>query len=183
MAGSNGGGPGGGSPDEIRVQVMVTVWDDAPAVPPVMVQGMTAAAEAAVKAYGRPGWWLLDLTLAGDGTMAGINEQYRGREETTDVLAFPQWSAEEWAAMGPQGLPGSLAGAEPEPLGDVVVNLAAAQRSAVAYGHSLARECAFLAVHGTLHLLGYDHEDEAAAARMEAATEAVLAPMGLRRGE
>lgn len=178
-----GAGAKGGWPDRVRAEVMVTVWDDAPAVPREIIQGMTAAVEAAVKAYAPPGLWLLDLTLTGDGSMAEINEKYRGRGETTDVLAFPQWPAEDWAAMGDLGLPGGLEGAEAEPLGDVVVNLAAAQRSALAYGHSLARECAFLAVHGTLHLLGFDHEDEAGAARMEAATEAVLAPLGLRRGE
>ncbi|HLS88150.1 MAG TPA: rRNA maturation RNase YbeY [Sphingobacteriaceae bacterium] len=173
----------GGSTGQVRVEVMVAHWDDAPPVPQEIVQGMTAAVEAAVQAHAPPGRWLLDLTLTGDGSMAEINEKYRGRGETTDVLAFPQWSPEEWAAMGDQGPPGDAGGPEAEPLGDVVVNLAAAQRSAEAYGHSLARECAFLAVHGTLHLLGFDHGDEAAAARMEAATEAVLAPLGLRRGE
>lgn len=67
-------------------------------------------------------------------------------------------------------------------LGDVIISLERAAAQAADYGHSLEREVSFLGVHGTLHLLGYDHDTPAAEAGMMAATEAILAELGLGRG-
>lgn len=67
-------------------------------------------------------------------------------------------------------------------LGDVVISLERAAAQAAEYGHSLDREVCFLGVHGTLHLLGYDHDTPAAEAGMMTATEAILAELGLGRG-
>lgn len=92
----------------------------------------------------------------------------------TDVLSFAleEKSPDEPAYADPGG---------DKLLGDIIISVPTAVRQAGEYGHSLARELAFLAVHGFLHLLGYDHDTAAGAADMEARQEAILAGVGLRR--
>ncbi|MBC7324918.1 MAG: rRNA maturation RNase YbeY [Moorella sp. (in: Bacteria)] len=114
------------------------------------------------------------LTLVDDAAIRELNRTYRGLDTPTDVLSF---------ALEEAG-PGEPPHAGPEAdrlLGDIVVSVPTAARQASLYGHSLARELAFLAVHGFLHLLGYDHDTAAGAARMEARQEEVLARLGLER--
>ncbi|HKW86639.1 MAG TPA: rRNA maturation RNase YbeY [Nitrospiraceae bacterium] len=92
----------------------------------------------------------LSLDLVGDRRIRRLNQQYRGRDYPTDVLAFPMREV-----VGPSR---SL-------LGDVVISLHAAARQAEARGHSLDLEVGMLLIHGTLHLCGYDHELGAREAR------------------
>lgn len=87
------------------------------------------------------------VVLADDHTMRELNRRYRGYDRTTDVLAFPQ--------NGPAHL-----------LGDVVISLPQAARQARRAGHPLEHEVALLAIHGTLHLLGYEDETPAGRRRM-----------------
>ncbi len=77
--------------------------------------------------------------------MRTLNRQYRGRDKTTDVLAF---SLRE----------GAFSHIQPEVLGDIVIAVPTAARQAAEAGHPLGREIEVLLVHGLLHLLGYDHE-------------------------
>ena len=79
------------------------------------------------------------LVFAGDRTLHRLNRTYRGKDKPTDVLSFP----------GPGG---------PEGLGDIVISVETAQRNARAGGRALPRELDVLALHGFLHVLGYDHE-------------------------
>ena len=69
----------------------------------------------------------------------------------------------------------------PAVLGDIIISVTRAQEQADEYGHSLNRELGFLFVHGFLHLLGYDHQDEASEAEMMSKQEKVLAQVGLTR--
>lgn len=69
----------------------------------------------------------------------------------------------------------------PDVLGDIIISVTRAQEQAQEYGHSLERELGFLFVHGFLHLLGYDHQDEASEAEMMSKQEKVLAQVGLTR--
>ena len=92
----------------------------------------------------------LSLDLVGDRRIRRLNRQYRGRDDPTDVLAFPMQEV-----VGPTS---SL-------LGDVVISLHTAARQAEARGHSLEHEVVMLLIHGTLHLCGYDHERGAREAR------------------
>lgn len=69
----------------------------------------------------------------------------------------------------------------PDVLGDIIISVTRAQEQAQEYGHSLERELGFLFVHGFLHLLGYDHQDEASEAEMMSKQETVLAQVGLTR--
>lgn len=116
-------------------------------------------AQAIVAAAGAPDAEL-SLVLVGDRRMRRLNREYRHRDYTTDVLAFPMREAD-----GPAS---SL-------LGDVVISLPQAARQAKAEGHSPDRELATLLVHGVLHLCGYDHERGAReATRMRRKERAIL---------
>jgi len=83
----------------------------------------------------------LAVVLAGDRTLRSLNARYRGKDKPTDVLSFP----------GPGGEAG---------LGDVVISLDTAERNARALGRTLPQEVDVLALHGFLHVLGYDHETD-----------------------
>lgn len=106
--------------------------------------------------------------LTDDRTVQELNRIYRGMDKPTDVLSFSQREGE----TAPQW--GSL-------LGDVIISCERAQRQATEFGHSMAREVAFLTVHGVLHLLGWDHEDPEDERRMMAKTEEILSAVGLTR--
>ena len=93
--------------------------------------------------------------------MRDLNHRYRGRDRTTDVLAFAQ---REGAAGAPDGL-----------LGDVVISLDTARRQARKHRATQGREAERLLVHGLLHLLGYDHERSPAEARRMQRRERALA--------
>jgi probable rRNA maturation factor len=117
----------------------------------------------------------LTIALVSDARMRTINRDYRGKNYATDVLSF---SAEEGAASDVRIKPGSgVSPAHTSPLsvagklrhlGDVVIATGVAARQAREAGHSLATELRVLALHGLLHLLGYDHErDRGEMARVE----------------
>ncbi|MCL2854224.1 MAG: rRNA maturation RNase YbeY [Defluviitaleaceae bacterium] len=111
--------------------------------------------------------------MVGDLRMREINKEKRGKDATTDVLSFPML-----------GRADILRANHPEVhvnLGDIVVNLEKAHQQAREYGHSMEREVAFLTVHATLHLLGYDHDTKEAEEDMKRRQEAVLEGMGLIR--
>ena len=98
------------------------------------------------------------VTFAGNRSIAELNRKFRNRKGVTDVLSFP-------ALQYRMGKPVfSVGDIDPETgicfLGDVVICLARMREQAAAYGHGEARELAFLAAHGVLHLLGHDHEIE-----------------------
>lgn len=106
----------------------------------------------------------LGLRLSDDAAIARLNEQWRGGSGPTDVLAF---AAREEAPPPPPpdeaGASGPLVALE---LGDIIISLETAARQSEAIGHGPAREVLFLASHGLLHLLGWDHPDEDALAAM-----------------
>jgi probable rRNA maturation factor len=88
-----------------------------------------------------------------------LNRRFRGKDKATDVLSFP---AEDKAK-------GRAKSKEQNTLGDIVIARGVAARQARALGHSVSTELRILALHGLLHLLGYDHEvDEGQMARVEA---------------
>lgn len=95
--------------------------------------------------------------------MTGLNEQYRAKEGPTDVLSFP---CDDPCAVVEPG--------EPVAIGDVVIAPEVAERQAAEYGHTVEEELNLLLVHGILHLLGYDHEEDDAAAAMQARERILL---------
>jgi len=122
----------------------------------------------ALEAVSEPDSTEVSVLLTDDATIHELNRNYRGVDRPTDVLSFAQREGED--ASGDEAL-----------LGDVVISIERAQEQADRYGHSLAREVGFLAVHGTLHLLGWDHEDAHEEQAMMQKTEDILATIGLSR--
>lgn len=138
---------------------------------------ITVAAEACEQVLRDEGSaeWVLTLTLTSREHVHALNRLYRQVDAPTDVLSFSQREGED-EEPGAMAIPGA-----PALLGDVIVALEVAREQAAAYGHSVERETAFLAVHGTLHLLGYDHVEPQAEADMMARGERALVRMGLVR--
>jgi probable rRNA maturation factor len=100
----------------------------------------------------------LAVVLAGDRTLRSLNARYRGKDKPTDVLSFP----------GPGGEAG---------LGDVVISLDTAAKNARSLGRTLPQEVDVLALHGFLHVLGYDHEtDDGTMDRLEQRLRRKLLP-------
>ncbi len=91
----------------------------------------------------------VSVTFTDNEYIKKLNGQYRNKDAATDVLSFPLYDFECEDDM-PEG--------ESLPLGDIVISIERAKEQAKEIGHSFIEECAFLAVHSTLHLLGYDHE-------------------------
>ena len=114
----------------------------------------------------------VSLSLVTDSEIRELNRAFRGIDRVTDVLSFAQR----------EGAAGPVPPEAPEPLGDVVIAIPRARRQAQEYGHALEREVAFLAVHGTLHLLGYDHEEPLDEEEMNRWAERILGELELSRG-
>ena len=111
-----------------------------------------------------------------DETIRRCNRQYRAIDRATDVLSFPTMGA-----VDDGGDFGALPGLPAASLGDIIISLPRATEQAQSYGHSRRREIAFLALHGFLHLLGYDHETEAERQEMETLSENILTTLGVTR--
>lgn len=90
-----------------------------------------------------------------------LNKMYRNIDKETDVLSFPD--------------------EDENYIGDIFISLEKAKEQAKEYNHSLDREVGFLTVHGYLHLLGYDHQNEDEEKEMSALTENILTKAGLER--
>ncbi len=98
-----------------------------------------------------------------------LNFSYRQIDRVTDVLTFPAWEGDA-ILCPPDGY-----------LGDIAICFERAQEQAEEYGHSLERELAFLAVHGALHLLGYDHMEPDDERKMLAQQDEILNELGYHR--
>ena len=114
----------------------------------------------------------VSVTLTDDAHIHELNRTYRGIDRATDVLSFALTESEEPEILGaPSG----------EVLGDIIISVERAREQAMAYGHSYLRELSFLTVHGMLHLLGYDHMEEAERLEMEAEQREIMEELGLFR--
>jgi probable rRNA maturation factor len=100
------------------------------------------------------GSYELSLRLTEDTEIQALNAQYRHKDQPTDVLAFAALEVNS-----PQ-LPAQIQLSMPLYLGDIVISVDTAIRQAQQQGHSLRVELGWLATHGLLHLLGWDHPDE-----------------------
>lgn len=104
----------------------------------------------------------LSLAIVDAEEMASLNERYRSVAGPTDVLSF---GCDD---------PCPVEGDEPITLGDVVIAPAVAEHQAAELGHTVEEELNLLLVHGILHLLGYDHEDDASAQAMHQREQELL---------
>lgn len=116
---------------------------------------------------------MVSVTFTDNEGIREKNREFRNIDSATDVLSFPMYD------MKNGDMPEDFGDCE---LGDIVLSLEKAAEQASEYGHSYKRECAFLTVHSTLHLLGYDHvnseeEDE----NMRAHQRVVMEKLGITR--
>ena len=117
----------------------------------------------------------ISLSFIDNEEIHKLNLVHREKDKPTDVLSFPMWEREEL-------FDGSALDGDSILLGDIIISAEKAKEQAEEYGHSLERELAFLSVHSTLHLLGYDHERSEKEDRyMNHKQENVLNKIGLTR--
>jgi len=122
----------------------------------------------------------ISVLVSNDRGIRVINREHRGKDTPTDVLSFPTGDY----------IPGKFVAEEADidpgtgclHLGDIIVSDERITAQAEEYGHDSTREAAYLMVHATLHLLGYDHENEAEKLEMRAREEHILVTtLGLTR--
>lgn len=120
---------------------------------------------AALAATGQPHSEPQELTIqiVDDTTSAELNQHYRGKPGATNVLSFP------FSAPTPQPLP---------ILGDLAICAPLVAREAIAQGKTIESHWAHLAIHGLLHLCGYDHIDDRDADAMESLEQQIMAELG-----
>ena len=139
-------------PDSSRLLIAVTDSRGRPVRAPGLRQWLASVAPARARGG-------MAIALASDAEVRALNRRYRRKDQATDVLSFPAAAG----ARSPES--GS------DLLGDLVIATGVARRQAAAAGHSYSTELKVLALHGLLHLLGYDHhaaDDNGRMARMEA---------------
>ncbi|MUV39603.1 Endoribonuclease YbeY [Lentibacillus sp. JNUCC-1] len=117
----------------------------------------------------------ISVNFVDDTDIQALNRNYRQLDRPTDVLSFALQDAvdEEMTVNDEADIPLAL--------GDIVISVDTAKRQANEYEHSIKRELCFLALHGFLHLLGYDHMNEEDEQRMNNRQNALLGTFGIER--
>ena len=121
----------------------------------------------------------LAIVLSNDSTVQALNRDWRGKNAPTNVLSFPAAPMLSGAPSLPVPRRG---GKSPEPspyIGDIVIAYQTTAREAVAEGKRFDHHLAHLAIHGFLHLLGYDHENDRDAEKMESLERRILGRLAI----
>lgn len=157
--------------DGSTIEVDVLVEADAWSALPDATDRVEAAVRAACAADGcdLPEGAGIAVMLADDAAVRALNRDWRGKDKATNVLSFP----------APPVEPGLAPGDGEVHLGDIAIAYETLAREAADEGKPVADHLTHLAVHGTLHLLGHDHETPEEAERMEALERAILATLGV----
>jgi len=113
----------------------------------------------------------ISVTFTDNEGIRRLNNDFRGIDKPTDVLSFPMMDFEDTDEPPVDDAENML--------GDIVLSLEKAQEQAESFGHSVEREIAFLCIHSTLHLLGYDHINASDEIQMRIAQRKALEAMGL----
>jgi probable rRNA maturation factor len=136
---------------------------------------IVSAVETALRVGGKPAG-AVTVAIVNDEAIHQLNREYRGVDAPTDVLSFASHGDEPPAQ--PFVVPPELAAELADYLGDIIIAYPYAERQAARFQNSVAAELRLLAIHGTLHLLGYDHATPQAEAAMWALQDAALATFG-----
>ena len=138
------------------------------------------AGRAALGALGLPvQGFAICLMGCDDVRIAVLNADFRGKPQPTNVLSWPSEDRGAEFSGEPPALPVPGAPEDPEPLGDIAIAWDTCAQEAEAQGKPMSGHVTHLVVHGVLHLLGYDHVDDADAALMERLEVQILASLGV----
>lgn len=155
------------------MKVIISNYPEELSFPTEIEENVRAAAEKVGELYGVENAEV-SVTLTNNDYIHQLNRKYRQIDRPTDVLSFALNESEE---------PDIENGPDINVLGDIILSVERAEEQAADYGHSLRREIAFLTVHGMLHLLGYDHIEEADRLEMEKEQRYVMEQLGISRNE
>lgn len=163
--------PGDEPPSRLAIDV-VREGGDWPADAEAVIGRAAEAAYAAAAPAPAPGTARPELAvlLADDAAVRRLNRDFRGKDSATNVLSFPADDDDADGVLPPDA---------PPRLGDLALAAETLAREAESEGKSVAEHLAHLVVHGVLHLMGMDHEDDDDAVRMESLEIAVLAELGV----
>jgi probable rRNA maturation factor len=163
---------------KIAVAVDCAGWTEAVPNASALARKAARAALAAARRDGAkfPQALELSLVLSNAARLRRLNRDYRRKNEPTNVLSFPAYGARELARLAAAHKESAQG---PAAIGDVILAFEVARDEAAAQGKPLADHLAHLTVHGTLHLLGYDHERDADAQRMESLEVGILRQLGV----
>ena len=114
-----------------------------------------------------------------DARIAELNGEFRAKGKPTNVLSFPAWNRSADAPGLVPDLPEAGEADDPEELGDIAISYDTCARETIEQGKTLPNHVTHLVVHGILHLLGYDHIEDADAALMEGLEARILASLGV----
>lgn len=112
---------------------------------------------------------IFNIIIVGEKAIRELNKNYRGKDSVTDVISFALEDDNTFVKT------------DFRVLGDIYICLPKAKSQALEYGHSFFREISFLAIHGLLHLLGYDHMNEEDEKVMFGLQELILSEFGIKR--
>ncbi|MEZ5920852.1 MAG: rRNA maturation RNase YbeY [Parvularculaceae bacterium] len=146
------------NPDKVDLRIEGAGWEEIDAE--ALARRCFAAVENAEKDVAAP----VSILLTDDAAMRKLNAHFRSKDKPTNVLSFP---------------PGDIPWPDYNYLGDLALGFETCKREAAEKNISLADHAAHLMVHGMLHLLGYDHENDAEAEEMERRETEILAALGV----
>ncbi|MCI0481794.1 MAG: rRNA maturation RNase YbeY [Candidatus Dadabacteria bacterium] len=121
--------------------VKISISDETGGLEGAYKRRLRKIAGTVLKNLGLPSGTELSLSFTNDRIMRGLNREWREIDRSTDVLSFPQGGGPDYTLLG-----------------DIVISIDTAKRHSIKYGNTLHDEIKKLIVHGTLHLLGYDHK-------------------------
>ncbi len=149
-----------------EVLVVADCWQNEPDAESVIQRAIATAAEFVDSDVGDAE---LAVMLTDDGGIRTLNSNWRGMDKPTNVLSFP--------ALQPEGA--RKPGDAPRMLGDIAIAYETTRREADEEGKPFPHHLSHLAIHGFLHLIGYDHENEADAEEMESLETEILEELGI----
>ena len=152
------------SPPHIDIQTQSALWDKQPLAAQIVHEAIAAAASAHSTVGGE-----VSIVLTDDSTIRALNREWRGIDKPTNVLSFP--ALQPSAPQKP--------GDAPRMLGDIAIAYQTMRREADEEGKPFDHHLSHLAVHGFLHLIGYDHENDDDAEAMERLETEILAQLGI----
>lgn len=146
--------------------------DDAEMIQPVHLEVLEKLLQFAADEEGIEEDAEVAVSFVSEEEIQSINKAYRDKDSVTDVISFALEEGEDEDFEMPDA---------PRVLGDIIICVKRAEEQSEEYGHSFERELGFLTVHGLLHILGYDHMNEADEKKMFGRQDELLNAFGLTR--